>query len=318
MRAHNIVRLVASSILMLASPAFAAEVAVFPAEVTNLTQAQADAIGAVFAAEYSKVLGKEVLGPAESAAAIKEGAGLAEAAQSLGVAEFVQVKAVALDTKILVTAIRRSKAGAEIYRAEMTAVSLDDLTSVGDRLSRSLLMSKSPAETIAIENVTKAETQSLNRTASQKVMGLKTSVGFPVSDSKLEPYATLGFDGRLEGKNYFIELGAGFMVPAAINDRQGYGGLYADIGADYYLSNGSVSPYIGGGIMPRIIIGSDVGVNVAPYLQAGLMFNREARTRIYVDARVAQNVLPVKISDSSGNSASSYPTELSLQIGIGF
>ena len=46
------------------------------------------------------------------------------------------------------------------------------------------------------------------------------------------------------------------------------------------------------------------------------MFMRQSSTRLYVDARLSQNVLPV--GGSFGNSSGLYPTELTGAVGIGW
>jgi hypothetical protein len=79
--------------------------------------------------------------------------------------------------------------------------------------------------------------------------------------------------------------------------------------------------------MPRLM--SSSVTNLAPYAQGGLMFFRESSTRLYLDLRVAQNVLPVGFNenshyDSATDSYTStpslrlYPTELTLHVGVGW
>jgi hypothetical protein len=66
--------------------------------------------------------------------------------------------------------------------------------------------------------------------------------------------------------------------------------------------------------------------NLAAYGQGGVMFFRDASTRLYTDLRVAQNLLPVGFSTCGVVSGSYstcgtrrlYPTEISLNIGLGF
>lgn len=51
-------------------------------------------------------------------------------------------------------------------------------------------------------------------------------------------------------------------------------------------------------------------LNLAPYVQAGMVFSRHSSPRVYVQFRISQNVLPV------GDNL--CPTELTAQVGIGW
>jgi hypothetical protein len=138
-----------------------------------------------------------------------------------------------------------------------------------------------------------------------------------------------GFALRVEGGEHFLEFGVGLVLPANASDSNHltYGGVYGDIGANFYLAHASTSPYLGFGVMPRLM--SSEVTNLAPYAQGGLMFFRESSTRMYLDLRLAQNVLPVGFSaksdwDSTNGTYSStpaqrlYPTELTLHVGVGW
>ncbi|HEY5960832.1 MAG TPA: hypothetical protein VIV60_29960, partial [Polyangiaceae bacterium] len=111
------------------------------------------------------------------------------------------------------------------------------------------------------------------------------------------------------------------------DSTRAYGGVYSDIGINFYLMHASTAPYAGLGVMPRLM--SRQVTNLAPYGQFGVMFMRESSMRFYAEARVAQNVLPVGFASTATyetetgtftrpDSKNLYPTELSLSIGIGF
>ena len=83
----------------------------------------------------------------------------------------------------------------------------------------------------------------------------------------------------------------------------------------------ATSPYLGLGVLPRLM-SKDV-TNLAAYGQGGVMFFRDASTRLYTDLRVAQNLLPVGFSTCGVDygvcgTRRLYPTEISLNIGVGF
>ena len=99
------------------------------------------------------------------------------------------------------------------------------------------------------------------------------------------------------------------------------GGLYSELGASFYLTHTPVSPYVGGGFIPRIFAPS--GANVAAYGQAGVMFMRQSSSRFYTDVRLAQSLMPMdfdwfdlNLDESQDQRA--YPTELIVELGVGW
>ena len=212
--------------------------------------------------------------------------------------------------------------------------SLDDLPPAAERMSRALVNRTSVVETMNIANVTRTEGARKNRTSTEKVMGFKTAFIVPYSSElNLDPMLALQFDGRFESEHYFLEFGAGLAIPSdsGDSDSRGYGGLFAEFGASAYLGPLGSPFYAGGGIIPRLFFGqNDGGVLAAFYVQAGYMFMRTSSTRLYAELRVAQNAMPVRMGRDyeqyppvSGAAVRSepttvYPTELGLQIGIGW
>jgi hypothetical protein len=327
----------------LAKTAFAAEVAVFPVIGTNIEQGEMDAIGAMIAEGYAMRSRRSVLGPDKTGKAAADSAGnLSAAARALGVYQYIQIRAVKLTSKTSLHVTLHNADGSQVHGVSVYANTLDDLEPVSDRVARSLVNRLPLDETQTIDDVTINETKARNRTFVEKVLGIKTVVSWPVDFThRYEPSVGLMFDGRLEGKQYFLEFGVGFLIPPSLGDAERHaeiGGLIAEIGASYYLAHTSVSPYIGGGITPRLIAldhalysgEGHAGANVALYAQAGLMFMRESSSRVYVDFRIGQNVMPLRYSgycDSyevsygecrNTGRGSYYPLELGLEAGIGW
>ena len=338
MRAFSIIT--SFVLLLVASRALAAEVAVFPAEGTNLSEDEEKAIGVMIAQSYAINSGKSVVDPQTTQAAIEESQSPETAAQSLGVSQYITIKAVRLTTKISLIASLYDREGTRLYRTRVTAISLDDMEQVADRVSLSLYYRKSIDDTRTLDNVIVTETKPVNRTWVEKVLGVKTMVVLPVAiDHSFDPYISAQFDGRWEGKSYFLEFGAGFLLTPSVgsDDSMSIGGLLAEVGGSYYLSSSNISPYIGGGILPRILFKrtgryrSNSGANLALFGQTGLMFFRESSTRLYVDLRLAQNVIPWPTPDAEDCSDSYYggdcddidttklyPLEVGLAVGIGW
>jgi hypothetical protein len=211
-------------------------------------------------------------------------------------------------------------------------MSMDDMEVVADRLVRSLIR-RTPLEyTREIDNVTGKEARAPNRIFIEKVFGIRTAVVVPVApDLETSAALLLQFDGRLEGSSYFLEFGAGLMLPSDFDSDDGLGGVLAQLGANYYLTQTNVSPYIGGGLSPRLTFGDFSGAGLTANGQFGLMFMRHASSRLYVEVRVDQNLLPLSrdtydddyyympgAMPPEDDDDAVWPTEFSLALGIGW
>jgi hypothetical protein len=309
---------------VMSASAAAAPTAMFIPKAINLDPVQLEAFGAVCAMRYAAVSQSPVLTPAESQAAVGPNGSLTDAAKTLDVSELVELTLVNLSTqsargRLLISAVRRSAEGAELFRADITAASLDDAVPACERLALALTQRIAPRDALNRRNVTAAEAHlgRPNRVGSEKVIGVKTSFGIPVSgEGQLNPLASVAFDMRLEQERYFIEFGAGILLSANLNgSSSSYGGINVEIGASYYLTDGDTAPYLGGGVQPRLVFSGSI-LGIAPYAQLGVMFSRQASTRLYLDARVSQNLLPVTNNGSTGQGL--YPTEIVGQLGIGW
>jgi hypothetical protein len=218
----------------------------------------------------------------------------------------------------------RKKGDGQNVEAQLTFDRLEEAPTLIPRLADSVYRQVPLEDTRDRHNVSVAEAQATAlRVGNQRMLGVKLSFGAPVgANASFNGIGAIGFDGRFEREHYFIELGAGFILPGPGGNKS-YGGVGADLGIDYFLTNADTAFYFGGGFTPRLIFSEAMNspLNVAPYLQVGVLFDRSARMRLYADARVAQNLLPVRESSASATSSGpidTYPTELTLQVGIGW
>ncbi|HTM45048.1 MAG TPA: hypothetical protein VL137_08850, partial [Polyangiaceae bacterium] len=289
---HRLLTLPLIASLLLFGAVAKAQVVILPPDRANVTVEEGEAVRSILADAYADVeKGKVILAPV-SAAESQDPPN--KIATDLGGKQFITLRATRLSERIVLTAALYSADGQEIHRVRMTAASLDDIEPVTARMAKALHDGTNTDESITIDTVTEREGQKRNRTFSEKVMGVKTSVTGIIARGSYEPMVAVEFDGRLEAQSYFLEFGAGFQLPtggSGSSDRQ-VGGVLAEIGASYYLTHTSVSPYVGGGVMPRLLAGDPSGANLALYAQAGAMFFRESSSRLYADFRVAQNVTP--------------------------
>jgi hypothetical protein len=293
-------------IILSANAASAAEVAVLPVHGTNITSGEAEAIGAILRDAYAEIAGRDV----------------SESKDPSGAAEYIETSVIRLQTKLVIRATLFAAGGTPVWTADITAASLDDVPPAADRLARALHERRDVAETQTLKNITKTETSAPNRVATEKVMGVKTAYIIPTGDTTYSQMLSIQFDGRFEGETYFLEFGAGFMVPRNDDEDVSYGALFAEFGGSKYLTNESISPYIGIGVSPRIVFANDI-LGVAPYAQVGLMTMRESSTRAYIDLRIAQNVMPITevtydYDDYEEHREEHYPTEITIALGMGW
>ena len=305
----------------LSSAAYAAQVAVLPVQGTNLQPGEIEAVGVMLANAYAVEAKVDVAGPVEVAGVrqtLDPAANVQALIAALGASEYVEATAVQLKSKLSLRAMLRSADGALVHTAEITAASLDDIEQAAERLARALVNRTTVAETRTITNVTKTEGKAPNRVFSEKVWGLKTGVVFAVAPGvEIEPMIPLAFDWRFEGESYFLEFGFGASFPVSVGDSEakGFGGVWAEFGGSYYLLNSSISPYVGGGVQPRIWgFSDDGGIRFAAFGQSGVMFMRESSTRFYGEFRVTQNVIPFEFENGDEH----FPTEFGLNFGIGW
>ncbi len=208
------------TMLLLATPgASAADIAVFPANAVNLEEGEAAAIAEVLTSAFSDKNSGEVLGPAETAEALTGAEGatrtarMAAAARILGVKRYVTITAVQLKRKISLRGKLVWVDGSRTNRAEIVAASLDDMEAAAARLVKALLTGRTTAEARTHRTVTRREAGRKNRTFSEKIVGFRTGLVQPFASENLNTMATVHFDLRAEADTYFIEFGAGLLLP---------------------------------------------------------------------------------------------------------
>lgn len=320
---------------LLSARAWAAVVAVMPVQGVNLSPGQCDAIGVLFSSAFARETNVAVASPLEARPLLTQGRSASAASAQLGASEFIDLRAVQLESRVTLAGIRYGKEGNEIFRAETWAASLDDMEAATARLARSLAWRQPMAYASYGGGPVGVSSEAASASkAYPKAMGLKTSMAFPwAHNHSFAPMISLQFDGRFGSRDSFIEVGAGAAIPTSSSSNSSdiqMGALYAELGGSTYLSDGPVAPYLGAGISPRIIFTSDGwgdGATCAVYGQAGVTFTRDSRARLYSEFRVSQYLVGLSQNgyyyDSSGQYVSGsgstlYPTEFSLQLGIGW
>jgi len=313
--------------LMAAGNVSAQSLGVFPVQGTNLSEGETAAIGGLIASALALQTSRPVLGPNDLAASLAQTQSERDSAAALGIDEYVHVEAIRLSSKIALQASLRNKHGSNLFQVKTTATSLDDMEVVAERLAASLMRRTELPNTLTIDNVMGKETRAPNRLFLEKLFGVRFGFVLPVAKHlELSPTLQVAFDVRLEQNDYFIEAAVGFFVSNQAGEgQQSLSGMLALIGASYYLSHTSVSPYVGAGLSPRLFADGYSGVGLTANAHAGLMFMRESSTRIYVQVQVDQNLIKIEpniVYDYTGTATSTQqavlPTEFSFVTGIGF
>jgi hypothetical protein len=330
---HSLLLFLVTLFSLAPGAARAADVAFFPVETPNLAPVDGSAIGELLAQAYASTSRKAVLSPSHTEGALQGSTSHVEAARMLGVSEYVRTSAVGVGRKIVIQATRHQADGGQLAHAKMTADSIEDVTSVSERMATALFQQVDDETVRTYKNVTLTEGRARNKVWTEKVTGVKTGVHMPFApDAKYSPHVSVAFNGRLEHERFFLEFGAGALIPTDGGDsydcdydsdtgcssrsrnRGHVGGLTAEIGASYFLTQGNTGLYVGGGFLPRLTFANNDIASASVYGQLGVMLPREASTRFYADLRMAQAIIETHLD----NGKSRYPTELALHVGIGW
>ena len=333
--------LTAFTVLFLsAAQASAAVVAVMPVQGVNLSEGQCDVIGLLFSEAFTRETRATVAPPTETKVGIAKGKSPLAVATELGVTEYIELRALQLGSRVTVAGIRRGKDGAEVFRAEAAASSLDEMEVAVAQLARSLAWRQPmagagalppapvPAYATAVPESPQPQAQY------PKALGMKTSIIFPTHFSSSRTFAPLmaaQFDGRIGSRDSFVEFGVGAAIPSSSSTDANtiqMGGVFVELGGSFYLSDGPIAPYVGAGVSPRLWIvdnpntSDSSGATCIVYGQAGITFTRDSRARLYGELRVNQYVLGIasKSYDTGTviNTGTYHPTEFALQLGIGW
>ena len=238
------------------------------------------------------------------------------------------------NNKTIVTAIRKDRSGATIYKAELTCVVYGDIEEVSDRFARALYQKTTVEEVRSLSNVTRREGMGNNKLFTESIHGIKVGGYYPATDDvEMAGITAIGYILRMESRKFFIEFGVCGRFPSGMFDASArrYGGLGFEVGASYLFVDGVFSPYLGAGVIPHFNFLKEMEMGAAPYLQFGITLPRNSRTRFFVDFRVAQNVLPISTGNESENEYPYYyddedeptfsvnrPCEIGLNIGVGW
>lgn len=334
--------------LFFAANAHAAAVAVMPVQGVNVAEGPCDAIGAFFANAFARDAHVAVSSPAETKPVWSELRASLAVAKRLGASQYVELTAIRLGSKVTLAGTLFGADGKEIYRAETSAPSLDEVDAAAWRLARALVWRQPvppPAPPQLVESAPEVPPSldvppSFPGTSASfpgNMYGMKGAMAFPVASGRtFSPQIGFQFDARIGPRSHFIEVGAGILVPtddsSATRTLQMTAG-FIELGGSGYLTDGNVGLYVGGGVQPGLWqteshyydsgnsgysyydSRSLSGAMLPIYAQVGLNFTRDSRTRIFGEVRVWQNLLGIT---DPNDRKDYYPTVVALQMGVGW
>jgi hypothetical protein len=333
--------------VLLPARVFAVDVAVMPIQGVNLSEGESDAIGVLFANAFASEAHAVVASPMHTKPLRAEGKASAAIAGQLGATRYVELKAVQLGQRTDVSGILYGQDGRVLYRADISAWSLETMDAAMVTLARSLAFRQpipagplpyAPgAPPVASYEAPPAPPEHPNPNRVIHDHGVKVGIAVPHASGKsFSPGVLIEFDGRYGPRNYFLEFGAGLMIPTDENNydynynydyysssrRLRATSGFLEIGGSYYLWSSNTAAYLGGGLSPAFWVledgnDSSASATCGAYGQAGITFTRDARIKLFAEFRLTQLLLAVAShADSSDDSGTHRPMILAFQGGL--
>src|SRR5688500_8237727 len=109
-------------------------VGVMPVKGTNLSDGERAAIGALIASAYAGQTHGRVYSPEETGPVLAQAGTEKDTATQLNLSEYIVVTAVKLDQRIAIDAALYNKHGSHLHQTRATAMSLDDMQAVSERI----------------------------------------------------------------------------------------------------------------------------------------------------------------------------------------
>jgi hypothetical protein len=303
--------LVVSLCVLLPAEVLAVDFAVMPVEGVNLSEGECDAIGVLFANALANEARAAVASPVHTKPLRAGGQSSAAAARQLGATRYVELRAVQLGQRVDVSGVLYGQDGGMLYRAETSAFGLDTMDAAVATLARALALRQpipaGPAAPLAAGagpyGLPPPPERSPEVVPAQGAYGPKVGIAAPRASGKsFSPAILIEFDGRFGPRNYFLEFGAGLMLPT---DDQ-YGGSdsirvtsgFLEIGGSYYLWSGNMAAYLGAGLTPaiwelKLNYDSHTTATCGAYGQVGITFTRDSRFKVFAEFRLTQLLLAV-------------------------
>jgi hypothetical protein len=329
--------------------AHAAEIAVMPVQGVNLSAGECDAIGVLFANALARDARVAVASPLQAKSLRAEGKVASAVAAQLGTAKYVELSALRLGKRVRLGGAIFDRDGTRIFQAETTAPDLDAVGTSVRLLAHALAYEQpiragmtygvspdggeEPTGVAAPAEVPEPAPTPPDPNVARSSNGVKAGIVTMFASGKtFSPGVSFQFDSRFGPSSYFLELGAGILLP--VDDQSSVTSIrvtsgFLELGANAYLWAGNSALYAGAGLMPaiwmsRLGIDDHTSATCSAHAQVGLTFNRTQRFKIYAEARLYQLLIAVSDPLSDGLvhtdllSESYRPMVLAFQFGVGW
>ena len=146
-------------------------------------------------------------------------------------------------------------------------------------------------------------------------------VGLFAGGYDTSPAFGLAFDVRMELGRLLLDAAAGLLIPSffhgELDPNLTMGAPFGHLAAAGFRNlHETAAAYLGGGLEVRYQLATGTP-GLVPFAEAGVMLWRHGTTRLHVEVRVGQDVLPVT-THTEVSTRSAYPTELGLGLGVGW
>jgi hypothetical protein len=277
-----------------------------------------------------------VASPRETKPLLDGGGTAAAVAGQLGASSYIELAAARAGRAVRLSGALYGRDGASLYRAQTFGPSLDEMDGAIAALAHALIW-RQPVVAASVgaagSGVPAAELPAEKAGGRRSAHGPKLGLVMPwASGTAFSPSFSIQYDGRFGSPDYFVELGAGLVIPfddQPTGDRASVTVAYLELGASRYLWNGDAAPYLGAGVSPAVWAThawgeSEASVTGMAYVQLGMEFNRSRRARFYGEVRLFQTLLAVASAQTdeaavwTGWAEPRRPLLVFLQGGVGW
>jgi hypothetical protein len=315
MRLRRVPWIVAATCWFFGLEARAADLAVMPVGASGLSPGDAEALGVLLARAVARDAHVVVASPQETKPLLDGGQTAAVAAGRLGVSSYIELTATRVERAVTLSGALFGADGTLLFQAETSGPSLEEMDFALSALAHALVWRKPVAVAAVAPSAPERAASEPAAATTQTPSAYRGSYGPKVglvmpraSGRSFSPSYAVQFDARFGPPSYFVELGAGLLIP--INDSSSGSTVavsmaYVELGASHYLWAGDGALYLGAGFSPavwdaRALDDSHTAATCSVYAQLGLGINRGGRVRLYWEVRLSQVLLAVAHPVSDG------------------
>ncbi len=310
-----------------AEPSGPPDLVVFAPQVANLAPERVAALADSVVTAFDQLdASLVIIDPARAAEALAQNGTPEAATRALGALRYVTTRAFRIDDRVEVAMTLYRVDGHPLDAARARMDDDVELSLVVATLAETVWRSAENRVSVIERRTDRDAGEPSGKTFSERAMvGLRSGIVWALSTERdLDPLMALHFDARPQWQDWFLMLGGGILLPTERDGTFSYGSLFARVGSGFYLSDGTMAPYVSLGVEPRIIFSEGNGhIGIAPTLGVGMVMLRDRSFRVMIDLEVAQNLTAIDTEPVSEAAAEEIddtpglrPTEVGLTLGF--